>query len=564
MYNFYVNKIKFKNGKEINMNKINIIIGPNNCGKSTTLNELYKCCTGYRSSSRNNILVDQIACEYPKSIDEFKRRYNLDSLIYKTSQFQTYLKCMNFNEQNNNRVQVNSWESSIDAVISNNNNNENFLSNFGSLFTTILRTESRLTLIKKSQVCGLEDYNTNFLSELDFNDKIMVDLGKSTKKLFDKDVILERDSLSSRVLFRVTNDNFDYYRNSKKFDSECIERLRLEKELDLEGDGLKSFVTMYCSLFSKNSDIIIIDEPEAFLHPPLARKLGEIIANLNLESKQIFLTTHSADFLKGILTNPIKVNIMRISKEDNNFDISLFENKDLMKVINDPLLSASRVIEGLFCEKVVLTESDSDEMFYESLATKIKSYNGLYFTHGQNKNTLFKIADIYKRLNVKFAIIYDFDLLREKDDLNKILKIIDLNSIEKTKIQKFRKELELYINSKIQLEVDLLVSKGKIENDNNIIKEYKKNLKDKYYWSRGKRCLSRELQHQSTIIFNLLKSNGVYIIENGCLETWFDFDGIPYTTNKKKWFKDALFKIRDDVKNNTKPYKFIKQIMGLS
>lgn len=48
------------------------------------------------------------------------------------------------------------------------------------------------------------------------------------------------------------------------------------------GDGVQAFVGIVSAVRSGDYRLILIDEPEAFLHPPLARKLGQQLAGITL------------------------------------------------------------------------------------------------------------------------------------------------------------------------------------------------------------------------------------------------------------------------------------------
>ena len=181
----------------------------------------------------------------------------------------------------------------------------------------------------------------------------------------------------------------------------------------IQGDGLKSFVSTFLSLNSKDTDILLLDEPEAFLHPPLARQLGEMIGESCNEETTIFISTHSVEILKGILSKNQDVNVIRITrsiKDKNSFNI--LNSKTLETILHTPLLRVSRVLEGIFCEKVVLTEAEADELVYQELIEKLFPNSGLFFVHGQNKQTLTSIAELYQEININYEIITDFDVLR--------------------------------------------------------------------------------------------------------------------------------------------------------
>jgi predicted ATP-dependent endonuclease of OLD family len=66
-------------------------------------------------------------------------------------------------------------------------------------------------------------------------------------------------------------------------------------------DGVQAFVGIVCAVLSGNYRAILIDEPEAFLHPPLARKLGHQLTSNLKAGGTLMASTHSPDFLMGCL-----------------------------------------------------------------------------------------------------------------------------------------------------------------------------------------------------------------------------------------------------------------------
>ena len=61
---------------------------------------------------------------------------------------------------------------------------------------------------------------------------------------------------------------------------------------------MRSFASVILHLLGQDSySIMMLDEPEAFLHPPQARLIGEIIAKERSKDTQLFIATHSQDVL---------------------------------------------------------------------------------------------------------------------------------------------------------------------------------------------------------------------------------------------------------------------------
>ena len=383
-----------------------------------------------------------------------------------------------------------------------------FINEYGRLFFNYLGTEEKLLMCKTQKKYGLNDDNTNFLSEVQFNSKLLKKLSEFTKKMFDTDIYLDRYTWGDRILFRV-GENFDFIRHSTREDNEVEYRLKDFKILDNEGDGVRNFVTSYLALNLNDKNIILLDEPESFLHPPLANQLGEIIGDSASEDKQIFISTHSVNLLKGILKSCDDINIIRITREGEINKINKIDQDYLKTILINPLLVSSNVLNGLFCEKVYICEAESDEEFYQLLHDKVNLLDSSLFVHGKNKQTLKDISEIYKQLEIENYRIYDFDILKDED----------FNRAINNFIAKELKDNYIVIRKQINSQIE----------DRNA------------YNNKG----IREIKEQTLVnnlneMFDELKKNGIIILKNGCLETNLEDKGITFTGNKNKWFSDAI------------------------
>ena len=333
--------------------------------------------------------------------------------------------------------------------------------------------------------------------------------------MFKKDIYLDRFSWGEYILFRVGND-FNFIRKANRDNSEVEIKLKDYNILDYEGDGIKSFVTNYIALHMNDKNILLLDEPESFLHPPLAKQLGEIIADSANVNKQIFISTHSVDLLKGILSVSKDINIIRITREENINHFNLLSKDQIEQIIANPMLSSSNVLNGLFCEKVYICEAESDEEFFQSLHDKINPYDSALFTHGKNKQTLKDISNAYKELDIPNYRIYGFDILRD-DDFNKALNTF-IDEDVKNKYIDIRKELNEIFD------------------------------KDSYQNGGIDKITDDNLKNKVLGMLVDLKKSKIIILKQGCLESCLFDRGVSYTKNKNNWFKDAINLINDSDK----------------
>src|SRR5262249_33966269 len=105
------------------------------------------------------------------------------------------------------------------------------------------------------------------------------------------------------------------------------------------GDGVRAFVGIIAAIQSGLHEHLLIDEPEAFLHPPLTRKLGSMLTRVAADRKgNLIASTHSADFLLGCLESGKAVNIVRLTYNDQCPAARLLPAQDLRDLMHDPLL----------------------------------------------------------------------------------------------------------------------------------------------------------------------------------------------------------------------------------
>ena len=132
---------------------------------------------------------------------------------------------------------------------------------------------------------------------------------------------------------------------------------------------MRSFASVILHLLAPlTPSVLILDEPEAFLHPPQARLLGHVIGNERSERAQLFVATHSPDVLEGLVNVAAgHLRVLRIQREGNVNRVDVLDQDHVKEISVDPFMKYSSVLSGVFHERVVVCEGDSDCVFYNSL-----------------------------------------------------------------------------------------------------------------------------------------------------------------------------------------------------
>lgn len=572
-YQFKINNIVLKNSKIIKPNKITVFVGANNCGKTQLLKDIIE----YISKEHSQLVIlDDLDIAYPITYEEFVEIYPLkyregDGLI------RYYNIAPTLDRVGSQKIfnSVKEMENQLKQKFS--LKNQEFLHMIGEEMITFLSTDNRLNLVKKHKIDNYAvEGPKDILSALyDKDSKIVSLIEEKVKKIFNINIYF--DSSEPGVLqFRVGKD----FSNISSNNQDAYKQLSKYKLLDDQGDGLRSFVGILTAIISLPRPVILLDEPEAFLHPPQAMQLGAVIAELINDSQQIFISTHSADFLRGLLSATKDAEIVHLSREgEKNTNVRVLNNEMLNKIIADPLLSSSRVLEGMFYKGVVATEADADALFYQRLYQMIGSSDEIHFINAHNKQTLKKIIEPYKSLGIRYALIADADVIRDKHEFMDIIKLITDEEIRDTILQErtqvydfFKKKdkktilFELQSNIK-QLAIQELPTNN--EEVERVLYKFRKELKKlrddsdelAIFKQDGRAALTIELQKKFDDLWNHCAGYGLFIVSVGELESWLIDYGIDRKSNKSKWISEALNKLYEiDVDSKKEIWKFMNSL----
>lgn len=216
---------------------------------------------------------------------------------------------------------------------------------------------------------------------------------------------------------------------------EYHEALKSMPALIQEGEGAKSFIGLALEVLAGQYQVLIIDEPEAFLHPGQARALGRWLGKTATETdKQIILATHDRDIVVGLLDSgqEAKVGMIRVEREGSNGRLFDLGEADVLKVWSDPVLRYSNVLQGLFHANVVICEGDADCRFYGAVFDQLTTdadaraiSDDTLFVPSGGKRRAPLLAESLTALNVSSTVIVDFDALFESRLMKRLVRAVN-------------------------------------------------------------------------------------------------------------------------------------------
>lgn len=550
----FVNSITFNNGETIKINKNDIVVfvGPNNAGKSQSLKDIYACI----ANQHHKIVIKDIDLTFQNSDNDVafiescsaQSKNPTSGYIYSGINYHIYP----YHLDNNRLV-------------------SGYIHDLSSFFVNELKTDDRLSIVYPPSILNENASPTHPIHSVKTFPKIREKLSMFFHKAFGQSLIPGFDSMNIPLYIGDPIRIEGSYEDEQVRQEEYKRRLQQLPMLHEQGDGMRSFTGILLHLLLPNYSCFLIDEPESFLHPPQARILGQIFNEALSDNKQVFISTHSQDLLKGLISSsPNRVKIIRITRDKNTNNIKLLDNNKLNDIWKDSLLRYSNIMDSVFHESTVVCESDSDCRLYSIILDHIKTQEGkpnsTLFIHCGGKQRLPMVAKALKSLGVEFRIIPDLDILNEVNLIKLLYETCDgewttiekkyniivagVKSLDKpTSLKEQRERLE-----KILLKFE---EEGTKDLNKKQLEELKKSIFEQKGWSIIKKSgitalPNGEPQEAIRIIDTELQKAGINLPLIGELENFIPTvggHGPSWVENVFNRYPDLDDKIYENVKN---------------
>jgi hypothetical protein len=304
---------------------------------------------------------------------------------------------------------------------------------------------------------------------------------------------------------------------------------------------VRSYVGLLLHILGGSQQVTLVDEPEAFLHPPQARRLGQVLAERTADSQQVFLATHSSDVVQGALDSRAGVTIIRITRTDGTNNASVLDSKAVQDLWSDPLLRYSNVLDGLFHDAVVLCESDSDCRFYAAVLDALfESGEGepsipsarrpqVLFTHCGGKARLASVVRSLRAAGVPVVVVADFDVLKNTADIERILAALgadyslvrdDLNVVASALNSEVRPISKLALRDELNRQLDEIASSTVSKSDMEAMRSV---MRAESGWDKAKRAGIDAMPQgdpsaRASALISALNAIGLLVVPVGELE----------------------------------------------
>lgn len=397
-----ISEMTFSDGTAIKLHPddIVVLVGPNNAGKSASLREI-ESLLGRNSPPCQ--VISSIKTEQSGTIEELESAF--EKYSHKTYPNGSLHYCGSGYNILSAHIRQ-GWQGRLDL-----------LRNF---FCRRLKTESRILDSNPTPSFKvLTEAASRPIQMLYADSDIEERLSGYFKKAFDLDLIVMKAGGNEIPLLVGEREPMELGEDPTK--KSYLQRLmKKATPLQDQGDGMRSFASVILEMLASQApSMLLLDEPEAFLHPPQARLLGEFLARERRSNSQLFIATHSPDVLSGLLNvAPEQLRVIRIQREGNTNCVKELQKYKAKAIAADPLMKYSAVLSGIFHERAIICESDADCMFYQGLLAEPSVHSGslpdVLFLHANGKHRMATMAEALRALGVPVDVIADIDLLSEK------------------------------------------------------------------------------------------------------------------------------------------------------
>ncbi|WP_369744457.1 AAA family ATPase [Paenarthrobacter sp. AMU7] len=407
------------------------------------------------------------------------------------------------------------------------------------------------------------DPATHPLHRLAEDQELMEELNRLTKKILGKTLVLDKEN--HVILLRVNDSGTTL----PPADGDPIEyQIELNKlpRLEEQGDGMRSLLGVLIPVVTATYPVVIVDEPEAFLHPPqsfaLGQELGRIAAQKGV---QVILATHDRNLLAGLLNSQSSLSVVRLVRDEGGTVAHQLKSSELKAIWDDPVLKYTNVLDGLFHELVVLAENERDCRFYEA-ALDVRDpeqhsdevselpATDVLFVPTSGTGGISKIAGALRALKVPVVVSPDLDVLDNDVVLKKIVESLggswdelaeDWKSVSSAVNDANYPQLVTSVNQQLSGVMDSILAEDAMAPYNN---ENRRRIKEALGatlrpWEAVKKfgveglMVTSNLPDAVTRLVSGLRARGVVVVHKGELESFGHSLGVP---KGRGWLPAAL------------------------
>lgn len=398
----------------VDATSVTVFVGPNNSGKSKILQEIVRYITsGQRSTT--DVILDEIRFE------AFTQTAAEDRIAAVTLQPHFGETVQPDHVLIGRKTFRNAFpRERLVRALTNPDAEPNVVCSWYLTFNTlILDGKSRISLVQAQPAGDLQGPPQTSFQLLFRDDVRRAELRRIIHEAFGIHLVIDPTHLG-HLRLRLSSEAPPSDFVERGIHAEAVQFHSKAPPVDVGSDGLKAFTGMMTEIVAGDPEVLLIDEPEAFLHPALSSLLGKELASASTKAhKRLFVSTHSPNFVMGCVQSGAPITLVRLTYKSEVPTARVLASADILRLMRNPLLRSTGVLSGLFYESVVVTESDADRAFYQEINERLLRHKpewgipNCLFINAQNKQTVPTILKPLRQLGIPAVGIVDVDVIKE-------------------------------------------------------------------------------------------------------------------------------------------------------
>lgn len=399
----YFSEITFSSGKSILLKPDTVLalVGPNSSGKSQSLRDIADLLRKKDTIGKSVQSVEIVT-------------------VGDNASYLSFLEA-NSKVQNNARQVIASSFAPPDAAIGH-WLDKNF-SLVGGIFAKLIATTDRLSALSNNTRIDRQTQVAQFpLPALDFAPDKERAVSASFFAVFGSSLSLDRGA--GALVNMHIGPAIDPQLFEGPYSPLYSEEVRKMPLLVDEGDGVKAVAGLMLEMIGLPKSIYLIDEPDAYLHPPQAKSAAIEMVKIS-KDKQLFVATHNAHYLRSLLeADRSRLTLVRLERDAGRQNVHIIDNQIFEDIKSDPLIKFTSLLEALFFRTVVICENEADCLFYRSLLKSVgkqENDENVFWISAHGKQNIKKLAKVLRAIGVRVVSTPDLDIINDKQNLKDLI-----------------------------------------------------------------------------------------------------------------------------------------------
>lgn len=237
-------------------------------------------------------------------------------------------------------------------------------------------------------------------------------------------------------LFAVTVSAVAFNQEADEFVTVRYQQHGVQYDVVSSGSGLQQIIQMLTYLYLAQPRVLLIDEPDAHLHSKLQARLGDLFRRVSRDLEaQVFLSTHSVDLIDTFSTNDVLV----IDSTKRKIG-AIGDNSDLISTLVDADVVDVSALSRLLSSRRLVVIEDADQALLKAIDKVLGSplfsaSSNSYVLSAKGVGNFRAIAELGRVLAGLTGATFELTFVQDRDGMPDFIEEVFVKSQEADGVQ---------------------------------------------------------------------------------------------------------------------------------